>query len=876
MSSFRSTLVSGALRPAVRNSATARARRCGSVKTILVVHLTRCCQLLVVMLALLALVRPNMAIAFQPGRQQPISDTELRLRITRALQGGCDFLKSRQNDDGSWRPEPGSKLPPTPIGCTSLAILALINNDFPVDSEPIQRGLRYLRSQPTTKPDGQYAVYEASLMCMALCAVDDMRNDRIRIEQLALQLVQTQSRAPNTSGMWGYRLSDRGGSPGANSEDHSNSQFAVLALRDAAYAGVRIDREVWKLAHDHWVAAQLPNGAWAYKNGAPDARGSMTAAGLSTLAITSRMLQDDSDVGPDGRPDCCALHPPSEAFEKGRRWLGTPGVFSVNTNPGVGTFHYYYLYGLERAGRLGNVRFFGNFDWYRAGARYLTSAQSGDGSWNDRGTPEPVVNTCYALLFLSKGLARVVVNKLDYVSPPDTEVVDGEWNRHPLDVPNLLELVDGLKGWPPRLTSQVLKLSRLKDATAVADMNQAPVLYISGREAPNFTDEHVDWLRQFVDEGGFIFAVANCDGGTFDQGFRALIKRMFPDGDAALERLKGDHPVFRSEFSLPSAENIELYGVDFGCRTSIIYSPEDLGCLWQKWMKHDPPNRNGGLKQRILRSTRIGVNVLAYATGREPPIKLDDDKKRRDAGNTKIRRGLLEIAQLRHSGGWDTAPKALKNLLTALNNTVGMAVAPQRRAIPITLGELRRFPLAYMHGRYRFQLAAQERDALRDYLSRGTVLFADACCGSPRFDQSFRDMMQLMYPDNPLEPIPVDHEIFSETLAHQIDRVKLRKLVPAGAGSTMRSRTETVPPLLEGIKIDGRYAVIYSKYDISCALENQASLACDGYEDEDAMKLAVNIVIYAMLQDISWRRYMDQETSPLENEASQINVRPAD
>ena len=67
----------------------------------------------------------------------------------------------------------------------------------------------------------------------------------------------------------------------------------------------------------------------------------------------------------------------------------------------------------------------------------------------------------------------------------------------------------------------------------------------------------------------------------------------------------------------------------------------------------------------------------------------------------------------------------------------------------------------------------------------------------------------------------------------------------------MRSKTELVPPLLEGIKIDGRYAVIYSRYDISCALENQASLACDGYEEDDAMKLAVNIVMYAMLQDIS-------------------------
>ncbi|HIE97145.1 MAG TPA: DUF4159 domain-containing protein [Fuerstia sp.] len=70
----------------------------------------------------------------------------------------------------------------------------------------------------------------------------------------------------------------------------------------------------------------------------------------------------------------------------------------------------------------------------------------------------------------------------------------------------------------------------------------------------------------------------------------------------------------------------------------------------------------------------------------------------------------------------------------------------------------------------------------------------------------------------------------------------------------MRSRTEKGPPVLEGVEIDGRYAVVYSRYDISCALENQASLACDGYVEEDAMKLAINIVLYSMLQDISWSK----------------------
>ncbi|MEO1984523.1 MAG: DUF4159 domain-containing protein, partial [Fuerstiella sp.] len=118
-------------------------------------------------------------------------------------------------------------------------------------------------------------------------------------------------------------------------------------------------------------------------------------------------------------------------------------------------------------------------------------------------------------------------------------------------------------------------------------MNQAPVLYISGKDAPTLTDDHVVWLREYVDEGGFIFAVANCSGGTFDDGFRELIERMFPDGGASLQRLQADHPVYRSEYLLTTnADAIELYGVDFGCRTAIIYSPEDLGCLWQKWMRH--------------------------------------------------------------------------------------------------------------------------------------------------------------------------------------------------------------------------------------------------------------------------------------------------
>ena len=328
---------------------------------------------------------------------------------------------------------------------------------------------------------------------------------------------------------------------------------------------------------------------------------------------------------------------------------------------------------------------------------------------------------------------------------------------------------------------------------------------------------------------------------------------MFPQGDASLQRLLADHPVYRSEYLL-NAEQMELWGVDFGCRTSIIYSPDDIGCLWQKWMKHELPDRNQSLSQRVIRGTRIGVNVIAYATGREPPEKLDDVLIRRKDAAATIERGLLQIGKLRHTGGWDTAPKAVKNLLVALNETVGVAASTQTEAIPITLEEMSRFPLVYMHGRHRFQLPAQQQDALRDYLSRGGVLLADACCGSSNFDRGFRDLMKQLYPDRELIQIPVDHELFTEAVGHDIKQARRRRLVPSARDATLEIKEEVGPPFLEGIEIDGRFAVIYSRYDISCALEHQASLSCDGYVEEDAAKLAINAVLYAMLQNFTPNR----------------------
>lgn len=124
---------------------------------------------------------------------------------------------------------------------------------------------------------------------------------------------------------------------------------------------------------------------------------------------------------------------------------------------------------------------------------------------------------------------------------------------------------------------------------------------------------------------------------------------------------------------------------------------------------------------------------------------------------------------------------------------------------------------------------------------------ADACCGAKQFNDSFRKFMEDLYPGRKLERIPIDHELFTSEDLHNLQKVDRRVTITA-ENAALEGGVVNGPPFLEGIKVDGRYVVIYSKHDISCALERQASIACSGYVTDDAVRLSVNIFLYSMLR----------------------------
>ncbi len=732
-------------------------------------------------------------------------------KVRNAIHRAQNYLLDQQGPDGSWA-GPGAV---GTQGVSVLATLALLESEMDRSHPRLRAALRYIRGIDPTKA-GQWRTYITSLHTMALLAAGDIDRDLPLIQRNARFLEATLVPSGPRAGAWGYGM-------GGTRWDNSNTQFAILGLHAAAEAGVQIDRGVWERAYRHFVLFQNNDGSWSYQ-GRSRGTGSMTVAGISSLVIAALHLDRGKERVVGGRIVGCGEVREPEAVRRAILWLGRSsgivygpaGAVDRITNPNSGAWILYYLYGLERAGRLSGRRFFGLHDWYRDGASWLVRVQDPlSGAWKGANLETPTIATSFALLFLSKGLAPVLINKLKHGSAGG---VDDDWNIDPHDVRYLTREVARL--WGHRLNWQIIEA----DKATVDDLLQAPILFLNGHRAPVFSEEERRVLREYVMQGGVIFAEACCASRAFDEGFRKLVADLFPEGQ--LMPLPDDHPIWRAQF--PLEPDGSLWGMTLGCRTSIIYSPEDLSCYWQnpQWPES-------------VRRIRIGVNVVAYVTGREiPPDKLSARRAVKLAETDPGARDTLRVGKLRHGGDWNAAPLAIAHLMAHLRDEFGMRVALQPQAIGPGDPELYRFPLLYMHGRNRFSFSDEEVAALRGHLERGGTLFADACCGSEPFDEAFRDLVRRLFPNRALEPIPPDDPLFSEQYGYELSTVRYTSAMPQRQG----------PPILEGVKIDDRWAIIYSRWDLSCALERRQGADCRGYVPESAVKIATNIVLYALLR----------------------------
>jgi hypothetical protein len=787
--------------------------------------------------------------------QDPLAD-QVRKAIAKAVQA----LKDARNGD-NW--ETRAALHPRDRGgYTAVAVLALLNAGVPVDDPAVRDGLKFLRDK-ITEP----STYTRALMTLAF--VEARQNqDLQRIQDHVNHFMNKTAVRGNNGELRGWSY-DRGadGFP-----DNSCTQYALLGTyvggKYLAQSQVPLDAAVWtKFWEDvraMYTLSQDASGGWSYDNGAgglnqgPRLRLTMTAAGLCGTLMAQTELSDAAARLTKDPVAGCGVYPDNPVLRRGFAWLYKPPPdghdrFLLKADP----YTFYNIYGIERLGRFSGERFIGPHDWYREGCKWLVENQQKDGSWS--GGSEP--STSFALLFLSKGRTPVLVSKLVH-GAAQRQLNDEDWNRRRNDLRHLVDFTsesvfkkmplawqsfDILRGIKAAENANA-DLSRLEDQVT-SDLLQSPILYITGHESPlkriHGAEEKI--LQKYIENGGFILATACCGDPKFDQGFRDLCQKLWPDSE--LTTLEVDHPIWNMKFQVPPGR-FKLKGIQLGCKTVLVYAPDNMTGYWELNLKNDELGKY---------AFELGANIIAYATGLEPPRPRLTDFVLSAAikpEDLTVRRGYLQVGQLisevGQEGDWKPAPLAMSKLMQKVRTQDGLDVVVKTASVTIDNKDLSDFKFLYMHGRKEFKFPSDRLKALQFNLKNGGLLLADACCGREAFDKAFRQFIADLFPreafpgvdekDLPrLVPIPGDDELFSKDL---------NGVALTAANLQLRTRRGEAPrptaPELEGVKIGGRWVVIYSKYDIGCALENHQAADCLGYSHDSALALGRAAVLYQL------------------------------
>jgi hypothetical protein len=196
--------------------------------------------------------------------------------------------------------------------------------------------------------------------------------------------------------------------------------------------------------------------------------------------------------------------------------------------------------------------------------------------------------------------------------------------------------------------------------------------------------------------------------------------------------------------------------------------------------------------------------------------------------------GGFTIARLKYTGGgdWYSDESSLRNLLRALKKSGEVRVSQDREVVVTpTDPEIWNYPLLFMTGHGNVKLSEQEIRALRSYLDAGGLLWADDNFG---MDQSFRELVRRLYPEETLVELPFGHPLF-----HHPNRF------PAGAPKVHEH--DGGPARVFAIVRGGRIAVLYTfDCDIGNGIEDEGIHNDPPEKRAAALRFAMNIASYAV------------------------------
>lgn len=197
--------------------------------------------------------------------------------------------------------------------------------------------------------------------------------------------------------------------------------------------------------------------------------------------------------------------------------------------------------------------------------------------------------------------------------------------------------------------------------------------------------------------------------------------------------------------------------------------------------------------------------------------------------------------------GWATDyPGADCKFMGGVHRLTGIRVHPDPNVIAIMDDDLFKFPYVYAVEVGGMYLSDREAARLREYLLRGGFLHVDDFWGGWQA-ANFESQLRKVFPDRPIEPLPLTHEIF-----HTFFDVDTVMQIPNRGngcnGGPTWEQPDDIHPGIYGISDDkGRLMVVVTyNSDLGDAWEYM-DLPCypEKYSGQ-AYRMGINFMIYAM------------------------------
>lgn len=202
---------------------------------------------------------------------------------------------------------------------------------------------------------------------------------------------------------------------------------------------------------------------------------------------------------------------------------------------------------------------------------------------------------------------------------------------------------------------------------------------------------------------------------------------------------------------------------------------------------------------------------------------------------------------LQYQGDWDCDKTAMLNLAHQFQKRTGSTLPFDSRTVNPRQGDLPQAPFMFMSGHSEFTFTPDEVRRLREYVRNGGFLWINDSTdiGDETYDRAVRRELARLFPEQKLEKLSTDHPIFQAP--YDLTRGFRGYKVPPGDKYRL--------DYLEGLKSDGRTAVIYTRNDYGDGLEIDArthplmaSLTDLSPEDmqEGATEMGINIAMYCL------------------------------